>query len=514
MRLRRSLALVMGLVLVRSGTRHRSVGTAGQAPDPSQREGGAPGWIPSRSRQSSSARSVLRRDEGAGGRRRGAQYERVDEHAAEDRLLGRAARTGRRDGASQVARRQVMFRYGTLINAFSAHLGKGRRRQLAQRADVASVQPVSIVRNQLTTSVPFIGAPEVWSTFGVRGAGDERRARGHRHRLHARGLRRSRHGRRLRRERPELRRAGHLPDREGDRRVRLRRRELRRPGRGHLERHPRPDFDPLDRDGHGTHTGGTCCGIGVPGQVGARRGAEGQDLRLQGLGRRQLHRRRARRRVRACRRPEPGRRHARPRRRAVLLRRRRLRNVELASRRSRRSGSWTSAPSSWPRPGTPATRRRADPRTSRHAGDRTRRGRRGGLDRSVRRAARSRSTSRPSELPDNGIMRAAGLVGAIAAGGITDELFDAREIDPRRPGGVPRRRPDVLRLRGRRALEGHIALIFKGSTGDGRLRRARRRCSTRRRRAPTAVIFWNGFGGLPVRPRARRRTWTRSRSPP
>ena len=32
---------------------------------------------------------------------------------------------------------------------------------------------------------------------------------------------------------------------------------------------PRPDFDPLDRDGHGTHTGGTCCGIGVPGKIGA-----------------------------------------------------------------------------------------------------------------------------------------------------------------------------------------------------------------------------------------------------
>lgn len=31
---------------------------------------------------------------------------------------------------------------------------------------------------------------------------------------------------------------------------------------------PRPDFDPLDRDRHGTHTGGTCCGIGVPGAIG------------------------------------------------------------------------------------------------------------------------------------------------------------------------------------------------------------------------------------------------------
>ncbi|MBA3431109.1 MAG: S8 family serine peptidase, partial [Actinobacteria bacterium] len=32
---------------------------------------------------------------------------------------------------------------------------------------------------------------------------------------------------------------------------------------------PRPDSDPLDFDGHGSHTAGTCCGKGVPGQVGA-----------------------------------------------------------------------------------------------------------------------------------------------------------------------------------------------------------------------------------------------------
>ena len=62
---------------------------------------------------------------------------------------------------------QVVFRYGTLINAFSAVLTSAAAQQLANRADVASVQPVSIVTLDNSTSVPFIGAPKVWNKFGA-----------------------------------------------------------------------------------------------------------------------------------------------------------------------------------------------------------------------------------------------------------------------------------------------------------------------------------------------------------
>ena len=57
------------------------------------------------------------------------------------------------------------------MNAFSAVLTPAAAQQMAARHDVASVQPVSIVKLDNSTSVPFIGAPKVWKKFGARGQG-------------------------------------------------------------------------------------------------------------------------------------------------------------------------------------------------------------------------------------------------------------------------------------------------------------------------------------------------------
>ena len=69
------------------------------------------------------------------------------------------------------------------------------------------------------------------------------------------------HGRGLRGERPELHRARHVPDQEGDRRLRLRRLRTTTSSTDEDPTNdiPRPDPDPLDGadDDHGSHTSGT-----------------------------------------------------------------------------------------------------------------------------------------------------------------------------------------------------------------------------------------------------------------
>jgi minor extracellular serine protease Vpr len=164
---------------------------------------------------------------------------------------------------------KIVFRYGTLVNAFSAVLSPAAAKQLAARPDVASVQPVSIVKLDNSTSVPFIGAPKVWNKFGAKGQGmtlalvdtgiDYTHA----------DFGGSGDPADYENNDPNVVEPGTFPTNkviggydfvgsnydvvDGDTSNDI----------------PRPDFDPLDRDGHGTHTGGTCCGIGVPGTVGA-----------------------------------------------------------------------------------------------------------------------------------------------------------------------------------------------------------------------------------------------------
>ena len=72
---------------------------------------------------------------------------------------------------AQGAGGEVLFRYDTLVNGFSATLSASAAEALAQRSDVATVEPVSVVQRQNETSMPFIGATAVNEDLGVKGQG-------------------------------------------------------------------------------------------------------------------------------------------------------------------------------------------------------------------------------------------------------------------------------------------------------------------------------------------------------
>lgn len=162
----------------------------------------------------------------------------------------------------------IVFRYGILVNAFSARLSAKAAAALAQRSDVRSVQPVAIVRADLETSVPFIKAPQVWHDFGVRGQGmrvaivdtgiDYTHAS-----FGGPGTPEAYND-----NDPTFIEDGTFPtdkviggfDFVGENYDVL--------DDDTSNDTPRPDFDPLDQDGHGSHTGSTVAGLRVPGNVG------------------------------------------------------------------------------------------------------------------------------------------------------------------------------------------------------------------------------------------------------
>ncbi len=97
---------------------------------------------------------------------------------------GKLAPHGQRLAAADVLRSQaaaidlarslggtIVFRYSRLVNAFSAELSADAAAALARRPDVALVERVPTVVRDLTSSVPFIGAPKVWKNLGVKGQG-------------------------------------------------------------------------------------------------------------------------------------------------------------------------------------------------------------------------------------------------------------------------------------------------------------------------------------------------------
>jgi subtilisin family serine protease len=188
--------------------------------------------------------------------------------AAGQRSAFAAARRSQNGAIQQVQALggRILFRYGRLVNAFSVRLASAGAQVIARRADVASVQPASIVALKSNESTAFIGAPKVWKA-GYRGEGvrvalvdtgiDYTHAD-----FGGPGTPEA-----YETNDPTIIEPGTFPtakviggyDFVGENYDVL--------DDDPTNDTPVPDPDPLDSDGHGTHTGGTCCGFGVDPQI-------------------------------------------------------------------------------------------------------------------------------------------------------------------------------------------------------------------------------------------------------
>jgi minor extracellular serine protease Vpr len=171
-------------------------------------------------------------------------------------------------GEAEARGGRVVFRYSRLVNAFSARLSPRAAAALVKRPDVKSVQPVAVVRKANETSVPFIGATEVWEDLGVRGQGmrvavvdtgiDYTHAD-----FGGPGTVQA-----YENNDPTFVEQGTFPTNKVIGGYDFVGEDYDVLDDDPANDAPRPDFDPLDFDGHGTHTAGTCCGNGVQGEVG------------------------------------------------------------------------------------------------------------------------------------------------------------------------------------------------------------------------------------------------------
>ncbi|MGH2661260.1 MAG: S8 family serine peptidase [Actinomycetota bacterium] len=195
--------------------------------------------------------------------RRGLRTPKAERKAARKVLASQEAAVSAADSMGD-----VVFRYRVLINGFSAELSPNEAAQMAARPDVVAVQPVSIVRRLNETSVPFIGAPDVWNNLDVQGENmrvavvdtgiDYTHAN-----FGGPGTVAA-----YTSNDPTVIEPGTFPtdkviggtDIVGENYDVL--------DDDTSNDTPVPDPDPLDVDGHGSHTAGTCCGDGVPGQIG------------------------------------------------------------------------------------------------------------------------------------------------------------------------------------------------------------------------------------------------------
>ena len=192
--------------------------------------------------------------------------------SSQQRNAAAAARASQ-EGAVSAARSlggDVIYRYDTLLNGFSANLSPDAVSKLAARADVRSVQPVSVVEKLNESSVPFIGGTRVWQDFGARGQGmtvavvdtgiDYTHAN-----FGGPGTVAAYEA-----NDPNFIEPGTFPTRKVIGGYDFVGSNYSVTDEDPTNDVPRPDADPLDGvdDDHGSHTAGSCCGNGVPGEIG------------------------------------------------------------------------------------------------------------------------------------------------------------------------------------------------------------------------------------------------------
>ena len=276
MRLRRSLAVVLGLLLA------LMVQGVGQSAVKERRSGRSSvrgseralpdGYLPAVARAQKLGRYFveMKAPSVSDTMRRGGRVVQTRTSGASQQDAKRAALRSQSGAIAQAKSLggSVTFRYSILLNAFSAKLSPQAASALARRSDVRSVQPVSIVTMDLSTSVPFIKAPQVWANYGVRGGGmrvavvdtgiDYTHAS-----FGGAGTAQAYED-----NDPTFIEAGSFPtakviggfDFVGE--------DYNVVDTDTSNDIPRPDFDPLDEDGHGSHTASTVAGVVVPGHVG------------------------------------------------------------------------------------------------------------------------------------------------------------------------------------------------------------------------------------------------------